>query len=138
MRSRICIGFLCFLFLILSMNPALKECRAFGMEKAHKTRQQITLGIDWYNSSIPNTPLENSCSCSSSASSCCKGTMNNKPKISHISLSSGDTFRQLSVLSTTMIESSDYTPLNQKNRFFRTFNSLHSKEFFLVNCTFLI
>ncbi len=131
-------GILCILFLILSIRVASKSCNAFEKEKAHENHYQFAQGLNGDHSSMPRIPLENPCSCSSSVSSCCMGTMNSISQNSHVSLLCGNTVRQLSVLYATMIKPSAFIPLSQKEICFHAFNSSLQKEFFLVNCTFLI
>ena len=137
-RSRILIGTLCLLFLMCSIRVASRSCHAFEKEKAHEDHYQFAQGLSGDHSSIPRIPLESSCSCSSSVSSCCMGTMNSTSKNSHVSLLSGNIPRQLSVLQAVVIKLSEYIPLSQKGRCFDDFNSFLQKESFLVNCTFLI
>ena len=137
-RSRILIGILCLLFLILSIRVVSRSCHAFEKEKAHENHYYFAQSLKGNHSSIPRIPLESSCSCSSSVSSCCMGTMNSISQNSHVSLLSGSTLRQLSVLQAVVIKLSDYIPLSQKDRCFDNFNSFLQKESFLVNCTFLI
>ncbi len=137
-RSRILMGILCILFLILSIRAASKSCNAFEKEKAHRSHFHIATGINLNHSSMPRIPLENVCPCSSSENSCCRCDIKSTTKNSHISLLCGNTLRQLSVLYATMIKPSAYIPLSQKEICFHDFNSSLQKEFFLVNCTFLI
>ena len=137
-RSRILMGILCILFLILSIRVASKSCHAFEKEKVHDNHYHFAQSLNGDHSSMPRIPLENVCSCSSSESSCCMGAMNSIYKNSLISLLCGNTLRQLSVLYATMIKPSAYIPLSQKEICFHDFNSSLQKEFFLVNCTFLI
>ncbi len=137
-RSRILIGILSILFLMLSVRVTSKSCHAFEKEKAHENHYQFAQGLNGDHSSMPRIPLENPCSCSSSVSSCCMGTMKSTSKNSHTFLLSGNTLRQLSVLQAVVVNFSDYIPLNQRDRCFDDFNSFLQEESFLVNCTFLI
>ncbi len=137
-RSRILMGILCLIFLMLSVRVASKSCHAFEKEKAHENHYQFAQSLKGNHSSMPRIPSENPCSCSSSVSSCCMGTMNNTSKNSHVSLLSGNIPRQLSVLQAVVIKLSDYIPLSQEGRCFDNFNSFLQEESFLVNCTFLI
>jgi len=137
-RSRILMGILSLLFLMLSVRAASRSCHAFEKEKAHENHYQFAQILNGDHSSMPRIPLESSCSCSSSVSSCCMGTMNSISQNSHVSLLSGNIPRQLSVLQAVVIKLSAYIPLSQKDRCFDDFNSLLQEEFFLVNCTFLI
>lgn len=137
-RSRILIGTLCLLFLMCSIRVASKSCNAAVMEKGDNNHFHIAPGVNWNHSSMPSTPSENCCSYSSSASSCCMCAIKNTPKNSHASLLYRDTLRQLSTLQPDMIRPSAHVLLSQKDRCFHDFNSFHQKEFFLVNCTFLI
>ena len=137
-RSRIFMGILCLLFLMLSVRVASRSCHAFEKEKAHENHYQFAQSLNGDYSSMSRIPFENHCSCSSSVSSCCIGTMNSTSQNSHVSLLSGNTLRQLSVLQAVVIKLSDYIPLSQKGRCFDDFNSFLQEKFFLVNCTFLI
>jgi len=137
-RSRILMGILSLLFLMLSVRAASRSCHAFEKEKAHENHYQFAQSLNVGHSSIPRIPLESSCSCSSSVNSCCMGTMNSISQNSHVSLLSGSTLRQLSLLYDTVIKPSAFIPLREKDRCFDDLNSLLQEEFFLVNCTFLI
>ncbi len=137
-RSRILMGILSLLFIMLSIRMASMSCHAFEKEKAHENHYQFAQSLNGDHSSMPRIPFESSCSCSSSVSSCCMGTMNSTSKNSRVSLLSGNILRQLSILHAVVVKLSDYIPLSQKGRCFDDFNSLHQEESFLVNCTFLI
>ena len=137
-RSRILMGILCLLFLMLSVRVTSKSCHAFEKEKAHENHYYFAQSLKGNHSSMPRIPLENPCSCSSSVSSCCMGTMNNTSKNSHVSLPCRDTLRQLSLLEAVVIKLSAYIPLSQRDRCFDDFSSFLQEESFLVNCTFLI
>jgi len=137
-RSRILMGILCILFLVLSIRVASKSCHAFEKEKAHENHYDFAQSLNGDHSSMARIPLENPCSCSSSESSCCKCAIKKAPKNSRVTLLYRDTLRQLSVLQAVVIKLSDYIPLSQKGRCFDDFNSFLQEESFLVNCTFLI
>ena len=137
-RSRILMGILCLLFLMLLIRMASMSCHAFEKEKAHENHYQLAQGLNGNYSSMPRVPLDNVCPCSSSVSSCCMCATKNIPKNSRVSLLSGNTLRQLSVLQAVVVKLYDYIPLSQKDRCFDDFNSFLQEEFFLVNCTFLI
>ncbi len=137
-RSRILMGILCLLFLMLSVRVASKSCHAFEKEKAHENHYQFAQSLKGNHSSMPRIPPENPCSCSSSVSSCCMGAINSMSKNSHVSLLCGNTLRQASLLQATIMKPSAYMPISRKDRCFDDFNSLLQEEFFLVNCTFLI
>ena len=137
-RSRILMGILSLLFLMLSVRVASKSCHAFEKEKAHENHYQFAQILNGDHSSMPRIPLDSSCSCSSSVSSCCMSTMNNISQNSHVSLLCGNTLRQASLLQATIIKPSAYMPISRKDRCFNDFSSFLQKESFLVNCTFLI
>ncbi len=137
-RSRILIGILSLLFLMLSVRAASRSCHAFEKEKVHDNHYQFAQSLNVGHSSMPRIPLENPCFCSSSESSCCMGAINSMSKNSHVSLLCGNTLRQASLLQAAIIKPSAYMPISRKDRCFNDFSSFLQKEFFLVNCTFLI
>ncbi len=138
-KYRIFIVILCLLFLMVSIRMAPKMCNASEMEKAQENHFHMAQGMNLnYYHMTHNIPFENGCSCSSFISPCCMGDINNMLENLHVSLLYRDILRQLFVLQTTMTNSFDYKPLSQKYRYLHDFNSLQQKDFFLVNCTFLI
>lgn len=135
-RSRILIGTLCLLFLMLSIKVAPNSCNASEMERDHKNHFHIVSAVTWNSSTMPGIPIENCCS--SSRNSCCIDVTKNTLRSSLVALHCRDTLRQLSALQITVREPSACTPLGQKERFFSDLNSFLQKDFFLDNCTFLI
>lgn len=137
-RSRILMEVLCLLLLVLSIGVIPERCHAFEAERTHENHFRIAPETIWNHSSMPLTPFENRCSCSSSTSPCCVDARHSTPKESQVPLVSGDTPRRLPVLQTTIMRPFESKPLSETSKSVRDLSSLDQEEFFLVNCTFLI
>ncbi len=137
-RSRVLMGFLCFVFLMFSFRVALKSCNASEMEMAPTSFPQIALGINWNLSSMPHIPFEDRCSCSSSMKSCCVFTNSNIQQNFHGAFFYKKPLHASSLSPATLIKIFDFTPFNQKDRSLPDLNYFHQKDLFLVTCVLLI
>jgi hypothetical protein len=137
-RSRILIGPLCLLFLVLLIRAGTQRCFAPETEKAHGQYVHIVPVTNWNHAPKPHIPSENGCACSFSVDSCCMDATSNTPKNFHVFLTHGDNPRRSSTLQAAMIRPFESTPLRHRDSHFRDSNSFDHKESFLVNCTFLI
>jgi hypothetical protein len=137
-RCQAVIGLLCLFVLVVSGGGSPKSCGALETERVEKKHLHIAPGVFWKHVSGSRPPSENDCSCSVSLTSCCIDGSYNAPKGSHAFLRSRDDPRPISGLRPTMIRPLDLEPLGKTDGHFCNFISIDQREFFLVNCAFLI
>ena len=137
-RSRLCMGVLSLVFLVLSINVAPMKCSATEMEMVHKNLPRINKILGWGHVSLSQNPSGNHCRCPASMDACCKAAIEKGPKETHVALQNRDTTSPFNSLPVSLIIPSFYTPsrpveMGPQDPFF-----FCQEEPFLVNCTFLI
>ncbi len=137
-RSRLWMGLLSMLFIVLSINVVPKRCSAAKTAGGHKDLFRIKQILSRGHVSAPQVPSGNHCRCSPSMAVCCNGAIKEGPGETYVALHNRDTTSPSGLSPVSLITPFFYVPSRPMETAPQDSSSFCQEKPFLIKCTFLI